>query len=100
MWWLLWIVTVLAVIATQVYTTRTVMRTRFKLNDLVKQVNKIRVDEKVAKSNLEVSNRELLMTQRAIAAQQDATEKLKETIQTLEQERKKRLQEAKNRLAH
>ena len=38
--------------------------------------------------------------QRATAAQEDTVEKLKETITTLDQERKKRLQEAKNRLAH
>ncbi|GEM_PF-7126928 len=100
MWWLLWIITILAVIGTQIYTTRTVIRTRFKLNELMKRVARSKMDEKVAKSNLEVSNRELTMTQRAITAQEDAVEKLKDTITTLEQERKKRLQETKNRLAH
>jgi hypothetical protein len=35
-----------------------------------------------------------------MAAQMDAVEKLRDTIKTLEGERKKRLQETKNRLAH
>lgn len=100
MWWFLWIVTILAVIVTQIYTTRTVIRTRFRLNELLKRVARVKVDEKVARSNLEVSNRELAMIQRTIAAQEDTVEKLKETIATLEQERKKRLQDAKNRLTH
>ncbi|OGG43547.1 MAG: hypothetical protein A3F84_20470 [Candidatus Handelsmanbacteria bacterium RIFCSPLOWO2_12_FULL_64_10] len=100
MWWLLWILTILAVIGTQIYTTRTVIRTRFRLNELLKRVARAKMDEKVARSNLEVSNRELITIQRAVAAQEDAVEKLKETITTLEQERKKRLQETKNRLAH
>lgn len=100
MFWLIWILTILAVIVTQVYTTRTVIRTRFRVTDLQKQVAKAKMDEKVAKSNLEVTNRELTLIQRTTTMQIDAVEKLKETIQTLEQERKKRLQETKNRLAH
>ncbi len=100
MMWLIWILTILAVILAQVYTTRTVIRTRFRVNDLQKTVGRAKMDEKVARNNLEVSNRELMTIQRTVAMQMDAVEKLKETIKTLEQERKKRLQETKNRLAH
>ena len=98
--WLTWILTILAVILAQVYTTRTVIRTRFRVNDLQKTVAKAKMDEKVAKNNLEVSNREMMTIQRTIAMQTDALEKLRDTIKTLEGERKKRLQETKNRLAH
>lgn len=98
--WLIWVLTILAVILAQVYTTRTVIRTRFRVNDLQKTVGRAKMDEKVARNNLEVSNRELMTIQRTVAMQMDAVEKLKETIKTLEQERKKRLQETKNRLAH
>ncbi|MSS70373.1 MAG: hypothetical protein EXS64_02685 [Candidatus Latescibacteria bacterium] len=100
MMWLIWVLTILAVILAQVYTTRTVIRTRFRVNDLQKTVGRAKMDEKVARNNLEVSNRELMTIQRTVAMQMDAVEKLKETIKTLEQERKKRLQETKNRLAH
>jgi hypothetical protein len=50
MMWLIWILTILAVIAAQIYTTRTVIRTRFRVNDLQKTLAKAKLDEKVAKA--------------------------------------------------
>ena len=99
MWWLLWIVSIVTVIAAQMYTTRAVLREKFSSEDLNKRVARIKGEEKVAKGNLELSRRELLKTQGMIKMQEDALEGVKAALKTYEEEKKKRLEKAKQKLS-
>ena len=99
MLWLIWIATILLVIATQVYTARTVIRTRFRLEAGQKRVAQIKQQEKVARSNLEVTRRNLAQVQKNISAQIEAIEKMKQVLEVLEQQKIKKMQEAKSKLS-
>ena len=98
--WLFWIVSIVAVTATKIYTTRAVLRERFVLENLYKRVGKIKGEEKFAKGNLELARRELLQTQGLIKMQEDAVENVKAALKTFEEEKQKRLEKTKQQLSH
>ena len=94
----MWVLTILAIIGGQVYITRTVIRTRFKLESLEKNVAKVKMDEKVARGNLEITKRALAEIRGRIRIQVEAIEKVNQVIQTFEGEKKKKLEETKKKL--
>lgn len=99
MLWIVWIATILMVIATKAYTTRTVIRTRFKMEAMQKRAIHVKQQEKVARSNLEVTRRGLEQVQKTISAQTEAIEKMKQVLETLEQQKRKKMQEAESKLS-
>ena len=94
----MWVLTILAIIGGQVYITRTVIRARFKLESLEKNVAKVKMDEKVARGNLEITKRALAEIRGRIRIQVEAIEKVNQVIQTFEGEKKKKLEETKKKL--
>jgi DNA-binding PadR family transcriptional regulator len=100
MFWMIWVLSIVGVIGVQVYSTRTVIRTRYKYEALQKLVAKARADEKSVRNNLELAQRMLSERFRLIEMQVQAIEKLKQTIQSVEEGRKKKVEEAKKKLMH
>ena len=100
MLWLFWIATIFAVIGTQIYTTRTIIRMRFKLESLQKRAAKIKMDEKIAQGNLGIAKRELLEINNRIRNQAEAIEKTIQAVNAFEENRKKKSEESKKRLFH
>ena len=80
MLWIIWILVVLGVIASQVDITMTIVRVRFKMESLQKQVAKMKMDDKVARGNLDIAKRGLSEIQRMIPVQMDVIAKLTKTI--------------------
>lgn len=95
MWWLIWIVTILMVIGTKVYTGRTLVQMRFVLADLQKRVAKSQKEEQDARQNLEGSRRHLAEVRESVGLQREANQKLAGTILALEEARDKRLEETR-----
>lgn len=100
MWWLCWIVSILAVIGAKAITTQALLREKFKLEALLKLVAKIQIDERVARGSLELARRELVRFEGLIRMQEGELEKIKEMLRTLDEEKKKRLEKAKQKLTH
>lgn len=99
MWWLLWIVSIAVVIAAKLYTTRALLREKFSLEGLNQRVAQIKGEERMAKGNLELARRELLKTQGMVKMQEDAVASVKAALKTYEDEKKKRLEKAKQKLS-
>lgn len=94
MWWLIWILTVFAVILTKVSTGRILIQTRFVLADLQKQLVKARRDERVAQENLIRNTRHVAELRDHAELQKDANRKLRETIASLEEAVERRRKES------
>jgi RNase P/RNase MRP subunit POP5 len=99
LWWLFWVVSIVVVIATQIYTTRAVFRERFAFEDLAKRVARVKGEEKAARGNLELARRDLLKTQGMIKMQEDSLESVRTALKTYEEEKQKRLEKAKQKLS-
>ena len=94
MWWLIWIVTIVVVIATKVSTGRIVIQMRFALTDLQKRLAKARRDERVAQENLDRNTRYVADLKEHADLQREANKKLGETIASLEEAVERRRKEA------
>ncbi len=98
MLWLMWIGSIFIVIGTQIYTTQTVIRTRFKLEGLQKRAAAIKMEEKIAKGNLEITKRGLVEVNNKIRNQVEGIEKTRQVIKTFEENQKKKREAAKKSL--
>lgn len=95
MLWVIWLLSILAVMAIKVHTTRTVIRVRSKLADSQKRAAKLRMEEKVARADLEIVSRSLTTINRAIGGHQEVINKITQELEQLERAKSEKLKETR-----
>lgn len=98
MLWIVWVLFVLGIIMAKVFFTRTMIRVRFKMEEMKKQLAKTKMDDKVSMGNLEIARRGLAEVQRMIASEKKAIDKLGNTITSFQEKKRKKTEETKKRI--
>ena len=97
--WIIWVVTIVIVIAIKYYALTTISQKNLDLTANERHLSALKVESKVARSSLELTKRNLTDTLSVTAGHERVREKLKKELKELEEREDSEMEETKKKIS-